>query len=126
MSDQLTTKLIEWVETLSLYASEELPTFVTEVVRYGIVRNAVSAFFSAIAISVLCYLFYYFYTVWCAAEALKPSDERFWRNPYDGLPMLGVFPGFILVGLSIYFVECLGCLIKAWLAPKLFVIDLIR
>lgn len=126
MNDQLTTKLIEWVETLSLYASEELPTFVTEVVRYGIVRNAVSAFFSAIGICVLCYLFWYFYEVWKEAEALKPNDGRFWRNPYDGLPILGILPFFILVSLSVYFVDCLGCLAKAWLAPKLFVIDLIR
>ena len=126
MTEQLTSKLIEWVETLSLYASEELPVFVQEVVSYGIIKNAMSAFFSAVAISVLCYLFYHFYGAWCAAEALKPNDERFWRNPYDGLPFLGVFPAFALCGLSAYFVDCLGSMIKALLAPKLFVIDFIR
>lgn len=104
MADQ-TDKIIEWVENIGNVVAGEIPPFIQEVVRYGIASNMIG-FILFLAVTIL----------------LSWIVIKWWET----LEMFGLFLGIIAIVTAISCVSCLNDIMKATLAPKLYVIHMLK
>lgn len=109
MNEELTKKLIEWIENLGNIAGDELPSFVQEIAAYGVGSSLICAavffiiFVSLLTVSIMCF-----------------------KHKKDDLVGLGAFLFFVSIFPFAFMFWGINESIKATYAPRLYAIEQLR
>lgn len=110
MNDEISKKIIEWIEQLKDFASNEIPPFVQEVANYGFFENLWMSFGYLTLMGLGLFLIMF-----------GISDSK--KNAEFGARRIVIGAILILVfGLCLIF-DSVPSMIKAKCAPKLYVIE---
>ena len=119
MKEDITSKIIEWVENVANLASSELPDFIREVCTYGFYSNL----FEAVVWLILCVVgakvSLHLYKAYLNKKK-NPVDK--WDDGFNfiaGTVIFSIVTLLFLMGFGYCTQEC----IKAKVSPKLYVIE---
>jgi hypothetical protein len=108
MKDELSSKIVEWIENIGNLDSNEVPEFLREVSTYGFYSNLFLGFILfMLAVALFFFLIFSF-------KSIKNSADRF--GAIMGISICITFAGY---GFCEKTSEC----IKAKVSPKLYVIE---
>lgn len=124
MNDQLSNKVIEWVESLTIMAGKEIPEFVQEVAAYGIVKSVMGVVLSVIGLVLIGWLSWVVFAKWELANLTKPEiNPVYWDNPYSNFMFLSPAVGFVALFLCAACVTYVEGGLKAYYSPKLYFLE---
>ncbi len=117
MNEELSKKIIEWLDGLKDLGTSEIPSFVQEAAKYGFYQNLATTiilFIMQLILGSIC--IYCFYKINTTVFE-KYSDGKFMYGLVGTLT--GVFAFLICLG----HIENITCMIKCKFAPRLYVIE---
>ena len=113
MNDEITKKLIEWVESIGNLAAEELPLFAQEVASYGFYSEMVLSIVFLV-LGVVSSIVLYKCVRTMAREDLDAPDICFFGILGSALAVILLIPAMVVSA---------NAMIKAKICPKLYVIE---
>lgn len=126
MNEEITGKLIEWVEGAAFLIAEEMPSFVTEMTTYGAVSHTIWAVGSLISFVLLFAAGVKLICMYRSAERIESQKEYFKRASTEWMIVCGMACLLFSVGAFSGIIVNASEAAKAIYAPRLYCIDQLR
>lgn len=124
MKEEILKKLLEYMENTKDFVLENAPCFFQEIATYGFIKN------STLSIVGLFLLIFCVYAFWknfksIEFEEVRNSYNQLKVDSYKNVAMIVLSSIGIIVGV-LGFIICFEPAIKAFFAPKVYILDYLR
>ena len=110
MNEEITKKVLEWLDSAASFAASEIPEFASEILRWGMASSIIYMFFELVAIITIIYLI-----------------KKFITKLHDEVDVIALFVigAITTIILSLCFVGELQAVFKIIFAPRLYILDMV-